>query len=90
MEFGEIIGYSAAILMVLGYVPQTIRTIRTRKTDDIALGSFVLMALGSICFFLQGIAIGNLPLVLANGLTATMSTVIFAIKIKNDYFSKGK
>jgi uncharacterized protein with PQ loop repeat len=48
------------------------------------------MALGSICFFLQGIAIGNLPLVLANGLTATMSTVIFAIKIKNDYFSKGK
>lgn len=90
MDFGTIIGYSAAILMVFGYVPQTVRTIRTRKTDDIDLGSFVLMALGSICFFIQGIVIGNLPLVLANGLTATMSSIIFIIKMKNDYFSKKK
>ena len=37
MDFATIVGYSAAILMVLGYVPQTIQTIRTRKTDDIAL-----------------------------------------------------
>ena len=67
--------------MVLGYIPQTIQTIRTRKTDDIALGSFVLMALGAACFFVQGVVTGNVPLAIANGLTATMSTVIFVIKM---------
>lgn len=70
--------------MVLGYIPQTIQTIRTRKTDDIALGSFVLMALGAACFFVQGILTDNIPLAIANGLTATMSTIIFAIKMVND------
>lgn len=79
------IGTAAAVLMVLGYLPQTVQTIRTRKTDDIALGSFVLMALGAVCFFLQGIATGNVPLAVANGLTATMSTIIFVIKMRNDF-----
>lgn len=88
MDFASIIGYSAAILMVLGYIPQTIQTIRTRKTDDIALGSFVLMALGAACFFVQGVVTGNVPLAIANGLTATMSTIIFAIKMVNDYGKK--
>lgn len=90
MDFATIVGYSAAILMVMGYVPQTIQTIRTRKTDDIALGSFVLMALGAACFFVQGIATGNIPLAIANGLTATMSTIIFVIKMRNDFGSRGK
>lgn len=90
MDIVTIVGYSAAILMVLGYVPQTIQTIRTRKTDDIALGSFVLMALGASCFFVQGILTDNLPLAIANGLTATMSTIIFIIKMINDYGRKGK
>ena len=88
MDFATIIGYSAAILMVLGYVPQTIQTIRTRKTDDIALGSFILMALGAACFFVQGITTGNVPLAIANGLTATMSTIIFVIKMINDHGKK--
>ncbi|MBR3682381.1 MAG: hypothetical protein IKD05_01300 [Tidjanibacter sp.] len=88
MDFATLIGYSAAILMVLGYIPQTLQTIRTRKTDDIALGSFVLMALGATCFFIQGVATGNVPLAIANGLTATMSTIIFVIKMINDHGKK--
>lgn len=90
MDFATLIGYSAAILMVLGYIPQTLQTIRTRKTDDIALGSFVLMALGATCFFIQGVATGNVPLAIANGLTATMSTIIFGIKMINDHGKKGQ
>ena len=90
MDFATLIGCSAAILMVLGYIPQTLQTIRTRKTDDIALGSFVLMALGATCFFIQGVATGNVPLAIANGLTATMSTINFVIKMINDHGKKGQ
>ncbi len=90
MDLTMLFGYSAAVLMVLGYIPQTIQTIRTRKTDDIALGSFVLMALGATCFFVQGILTSNVPLAIANGLTATMSTIIFVIKMINDYGHRGK
>ncbi|MDY3979665.1 MAG: SemiSWEET family transporter [Tidjanibacter sp.] len=84
MDAAAIIGTFAAIFMVFGYLPQTVRTIRTRSTDDIALGTFLLMALGGICFLIQGILTGNIPLAVTNTLTTTMSTIIFVIKIVND------
>ena len=47
-----IIGYSAAICMVLGYLPQAIYTIKTRDTDGIALTTFLLMGLGGFFFII--------------------------------------
>ena len=45
MHISDIIGTIAAIAMVFGYLPQTVRTIRTRSTDDIAMGTFLMMGL---------------------------------------------
>ncbi|MBP5315340.1 MAG: hypothetical protein J6Y87_05685 [Muribaculaceae bacterium] len=86
----DIIGYIASITMVLGYLPQTIQTIRTRSTDDIALGTFLLMAVGGLFFAIQGGMTGNIPLMLTNVLTTSMSSIIFGIKMYNDYFKKDR
>lgn len=88
MDIINIVGYSATICLVLGYLPQTIHTIRTRRTDDIATGTFLLMGLGSILFSLNGLLTGNWPLFIANGLTTIMSAIIFGIKMHNDYWGK--
>lgn len=85
-----VIGYLAAICMVLGYLPQAIYTIRTRDTDGIALPTFLLMGLGSIFFVVQGIMLGNIPLVVTNVITGTSSAIIFGIKMYNDHFKKKK
>ena len=82
--FVTVIGYMAAVFMIFGYLPQTIKTIRTRSTDDIAMGTFLCMGLGSICFMIQGIILGNIPLVITNTLTSIMSCVIFGIKMVNN------
>lgn len=83
-----IIGWAASICLVLGYLAQTIPTIRTRKTDDIALGTFLLMGLGGIFFMIQGLLLGNWPLFCCNLLSTVMSGIIFGIKMYNDYFKK--
>ena len=75
-------------ILMLGYLPQTIRTIRTRSTDDIALGTFLLMGLGGLFFAIQGGLTGNIPLLVTNVSTTIMSAIIFGIKIHNDYFKK--
>ena len=90
MAWDLIVGYSASVCMVLGYLPQTIKTIRTRSTDDIALGTFLLMALGGLLFAVQGALIDNMPLLLTNVLTTSMSTIIFCIKMYNDFFRRKK
>lgn len=85
-----IVGYAAAICMVLGYVPQAWYTIRTRDTDGIALPTFMLMGAGSIFFIIQGIMLGNIPLIITNVIAAVSSIIIFGIKMYNDYFKKRK
>lgn len=84
----DIVGYVASVLLMLGYLPQTIQTIRTRSTDDIALGTFLLMGLGGLFFAIQGGLTGNIPLLVTNVSTTIMSAIIFGIKIHNDYFKK--
>ena len=54
-NFASIVGYTASIFLLLGYLPQTVHTIRTRKTDDIALPTFLMIGIGGICFMLQGV-----------------------------------
>ena len=88
MGITEIVGYCATICLVLGYLPQTIHTVKTRRTDDIATGTFLLMGLGSILFAINGLLTVNWPLFIANSLTTVMSAIIFGIKMHNDYFKK--
>ena len=84
----EIIGYTATLTLLLGYLPQTVHTIKTRKTDDIALGTFLFMGLGSVLFSIYGIIIHNWPMTIANGVTTICSAIIFGIKMYNDHFKK--
>ena len=86
--FYEICGYVGSAGLILGFLPQTIRTIRTRKTDDIALPTFLMMAVGAFFFMLQGLL--HRPdiiwsLFITNLVTCLCSCVVFGIKIYN-YF----
>lgn len=84
----SIFGWLASICMVLGYMPQAIRTIRTRETDAIALPTFIMMGLGSIFFVVQGVLLDNWPLAVTNIITGVCSVIITAIKLHNDYCRK--
>lgn len=90
MELQEIIGYIASVAMVLGYMPQSIHTMRTRNTDGIAMTTFLLMGLGSLGFAIQGMLINNWPLIITNVITTLSSAIISTIKVYNDFFKKKK
>ena len=84
----DIIGYTASICLVLGYMPQAIYTIRTHDTDGIALPTFLMMGLGGIFFAIQGLLLENWPLFITNVITTVSSAIVFGIKMYNDYFLK--
>ena len=92
-SFYIVCGWVASISMILGYLPQAIKTLRTRNTDGIALPTFIMMAVGGFCFMLQGILHDPEPiwsLFITNLITTTCSVIIFIIKIYNDYFKKSR
>jgi len=89
--FYEICGWVASITMILGYLPQAVKTIRTRETDGIALPAFLMMGIGAACFMLQGIF--HKPdvlwaLFITNLITTICSLIVFGIKVYNDYSKK--
>ena len=90
--FFWICGIVASLGLVLGYVPQAIQTIRTRKTDDIALPTFLMIGIGGIAFMLQGIMLGifgeGFAIFWTNLITTVCSVIIFGIKMYNDHFKK--
>lgn len=86
----EIVGYTAGVCMIFGYLPQAIVTIRTRDTDGIALPTFCMLGLGSVLFVVQGILLRNWPLVITNAITTICSVIIFGMKLYNDYIKKAR
>ena len=84
----DICGFVGSIGLVLGYLPQAIQTIRTRNTDGISLPGFIMMAVGSFAFLVQGLISANYYIALTNFITFACSVIIFSIKMYNDYFKK--
>lgn len=81
-------GILSTVLITLGYLPQTIKTIRTRSTGDIAVGSFIIISCASVSFVIYGLLIGAYYVSIGNGLTFIMSSIIFGIKVANDIRAK--
>lgn len=66
MTFEMIIGYSASILSTIAFLPQAIYVIRTRDTQSISLLTYSIFVLSVIFWFIYGIMLEDLPILLSN------------------------
>ena len=78
----EWIGYAAAALTTLSFVPQAIMTIRTRDTRGISRGMYVLFTIGVAFWLVYGVAMESGPMILANTITLALAVTILALKIR--------
>jgi MtN3 and saliva related transmembrane protein len=67
----------------LGFVPQVVKTWRTRSTHDISLGMFAILVAGIVAWLAYGVLIADAPLVLANAVTLLLAGTILYFKIRN-------
>jgi MtN3 and saliva related transmembrane protein len=78
----DAIGYVAATLTTLSFVPQVVRVVRTRDTHAISRVAYTAFCLGVALWLAFGIAIGSTPVVAANGITLALASVILAYKLR--------
>src|SRR5690606_41684075 len=79
----EWLGYLAAVLTTLAFVPQAVTTIRGRDASGISLGMYVVFIVGIVCWFCYGIVLGSWPIILANAVTFVLSAVILVLKLRH-------
>jgi MtN3 and saliva related transmembrane protein len=78
----EIIGFIAAVLTTLCWLPQALKTLRTKDTKSLSLVTQSLLALGIGLWLVYGIMLGDRPIILANGCTFVLVVAILAMKLR--------
>ena len=81
----EIFGYLAAILTTAAFLPQLIKTIKTKKADDVSLTTLVMFIIGVVSWIIYGYVISSYPLLIANVITLVLNLLILISKL---YFKK--
>ena len=80
--FSELIGYSAAFLTTIAFLPQAHHSWTTRDLSGISLPMYSLFTAGVALWFVYGLYIESMPIVIANAITLILSSVVLVLKIK--------
>ncbi|RDJ21020.1 hypothetical protein DWF00_07275 [Bosea caraganae] len=78
----EMLGFAAAALTTLCWVPQAWHTIRTRDTRAISLWTQVFFALGIVLWLAYGVLLMSWPLIGANAVTLLLVLTILSMKLR--------
>jgi MtN3 and saliva related transmembrane protein len=78
----ELVGYLAAIVTTLSFVPQVWHTWRTRDVSGISLGMYAVFATGVFLWLVYGLLMNAWPIVVANAVTLALAIAILAMKMK--------
>ena len=79
----EIIGYCAAFLTTIAFLPQAIRSWRTKDLSGISLGMYSLFTVGVGLWLIYGLIIEKWPLIMANALTFALALSILLLKLRH-------
>lgn len=80
---GEWMGYVAATLTTVAFVPQALKTLRSRDTKGISLGMYAVFTVG-LCFWLAyGIVLDSWPMILSNIITLALALLILTLKLRH-------
>ena len=79
----KIIGYCAAFLTTIAFLPQAIRSWQTKDLSGISLGMYSLFTVGVGLWLIYGLIIEKWPLIMANALIFALALSILLLKLRH-------
>lgn len=79
----EIIGYIAAVLTTVAYVPQTLKVLKEKNTKSLSLGMYVMITSGIAMWLIYGVMVESPSLIFANAVTLIMAGFILFMKLRH-------
>ena len=80
MNAVTMLGFVAGGLTTLAFVPQVIKIWRSKSASDISWGMFLIFSAGVAFWLAYGIALDELPLIIANAVTLALAILILFLK----------
>lgn len=84
MNYVITIGLLAATFTTIAFLPQAIKTLKTKKARDLSLLTYIILAVGLLLWLVYGLLIGDLPIIMANSISVVLIIAVLIFKIKYD------
>lgn len=82
MQITDLIGYAAATLTTVSFLPQALHTFKTKDVSGISLGMYSSFTLGIVLWLVYGLLLQAWPIVIANSITTALACAILWMKIQ--------
>ena len=82
MDMITLIGFLAGGLTTASFVPQVVKTARTRSARDLSEAMLLVFLAGLALWTFYGVQVGSLPIIAANVITIGLVGAILAMKVR--------
>lgn len=76
------IGFVAALLTTVAFLPQALKVWQTRSAKDVSLGMYMLFTLGVALWLIYGVLLNSWPIIVSNLVTLVLAGVVLAMKLR--------
>jgi MtN3 and saliva related transmembrane protein len=84
-NFVTTIGLVAGALTTIAYVPQLLKTWRSKSAQDLSWSMLITLCVGIVLWLVYGIYAQDVPVIAANVVTLLLSSIILILKIKYEF-----
>jgi MtN3 and saliva related transmembrane protein len=82
MELTDVLGYAAAFLTTVSFVPQAWRTFRTKDVSGISLKMYSVFTVGVAVWLAYSLALGEPPMIASNAVTLVLACAVLVMKLR--------
>lgn len=82
MQLEDLLGYTAATLTTVAFVPQAWRCFRTKDVSGISLRMYTIFTLGIAVWLAYGIVLRQPPMMVSNSLSLVLACAVLAMRVR--------
>ena len=78
----DIIGYLGGIFIAISFIPQVVKSYKTKRVSDLSLGMIIAQIIGTVLWLTYGILVQGKPIILMNSFFIFVILYLLYLKIK--------
>tara|TARA_B100001250_G_C19688150_1_gene739020 strand:- start:173 stop:430 length:258 start_codon:yes stop_codon:yes gene_type:complete len=77
----DFFGFSAAFLTTIAFLPQLLRTYKTKSAEDVSILMLLMFIVGLLFWIIYAVQVNALPVLIANVVTLILNASILILKL---------
>ncbi len=78
----DLIGYTAGLVAMMSFLPQVLKTVRTKKVSDISMPMLLLTLTTNILYVIYGLILNLYPVVVMIGIMTSIVIIQIILTLK--------